>query len=69
MMSNKFEFDEEECFKEESVYDKLDWMIKDLSDLRDFQNEITCKPNGCICEQFDLVIDELQSLRDKFGRD
>lgn len=52
-----------------SIYDKLDYMKNDLSDIRDNQKELKCNPDGCICSQFDLIIDELQSLRDKFGRD
>lgn len=58
-----------ETLKEDSIYDKLDNMRDDLSEIRDNQKELNCKPDGCICSQFDLIIDELESLRDKFGSD
>lgn len=62
----KFQVD---TLKEDSVYDKLDNMRNELSEIRDNQKEIKGDPDGCICQQFDLIIDELESLRDKFGRD
>ncbi len=63
---NKFEYDEEECFKEEiTLHHKLDKMRNELIEIR--KNQQIFKSHGCIFEQFDLIIDELESLRDKFG--
>lgn len=51
------------------VYDKLNEIINNLRNIRDSQDEIECdENNSCICLQFDLIIDELESLKDKFGK-
>ena len=51
------------------IFAKLDKMRNEVIEIRDNQKEIKCASNGCICEHFDLIIDELESLRDKFGDD
>ena len=52
-----------------NIFTKLDNMRNELISIRDNQKELKCASDGCICEQFDLIIDELESLRDKFGED
>ena len=56
-------------FKEEiKIHHRLDKMRTKLQIIRNTQKVFECS-EGCICQQFDLIIDELESLRDKFGRD
>ena len=39
-----------------------------LTDIRDGQEELICSEDACICNQFDLILDEIQSLKEKFGK-
>jgi hypothetical protein len=50
-------------------YNKIDSIIKEIKKLRDTQEEIECEEEGSICNQFDLIADDLESLRDKFSKE
>lgn len=55
--------------KKKTTYQELDRIMGLLKDIRDDQEEIPCAEDGCICEQFDLILDEIESLRDKFAKE
>ncbi len=49
-----------------TIFESLNTMRTELQHIKNNQKEL---PDGCICYQFDMIIDELESLRDKFGKD
>jgi len=51
------------------VANKLDALRDTLTEIRDFQEEIPCADNECLCNEFDQVGDLIKDLRDKFIRD
>jgi len=48
-------------------YEKIDRMINKIRNIRDNQNKIKCSDENCICERFDVAIDELIILRNFFN--
>jgi len=53
---------------------KLQCIQQLIRDTRDSQKEISCKKNNqknqpCICNEFDLIIDELGTLKNKFKQE
>lgn len=50
-----------------NVNENLKRVLRILRDIRDNQEEIPClDEDNCICEEFDLIIDYIDILRNKF---
>lgn len=52
--------------KMKNIYYKLDELITKLRNIRDNQKEFDCSEDRCICNQFDLVIDDIEILKEIF---
>jgi len=45
---------------------RLEKIADSLRKARDLQEEIPCREGDCLCNEFDIAIDKVEDLRNKF---